>query len=213
MPDRPVTARTQRKQRSREVILESAARRIREKGISGAGVADVMQGAGLTVGGFYAHFASKGALIDETLTRTGRETRGRLFAGLDAKPVGDRAEVVLKRYLSAAHRDEPDQGCPLPAIVGEVATRAAEHREALERQLEAMAAELRAHLPAGAVPPRPLALGLIALMYGGLSLARALGPNAASDEMLAACRALGGLAARGGTRKRSRARRARKAAR
>jgi TetR/AcrR family transcriptional regulator, transcriptional repressor for nem operon len=205
MPEKPLSAKARKKQQSREVILQSAARRLREKGILGAGVADVMQGAGLTVGGFYAHFASKGALIDEALARTAGETRSRLFSGLDAKPAADRAEVVLRRYLSASHRDEPERGCPLPAIVGEVATQAPEHREALGRQLEAMAGELRAHLSDGPLPRRQLALGMISLMYGGLSLARALGPGAASDEVLSACRAVGSFAARGCRRKRSRA--------
>jgi TetR/AcrR family transcriptional repressor of nem operon len=78
---------------------------VREKGISGARVADVMQGAALTVGGFYAHFGSKDELVGETLRRTKAKLRDSLFARLTEKPEGDRAEVVLKRYLSPAHRD------------------------------------------------------------------------------------------------------------
>ena len=53
-----MTTKTEQKERTHESILESAARLVRERGISGARVADVMKGAGLTVGGFYAHFAS-----------------------------------------------------------------------------------------------------------------------------------------------------------
>ena len=182
----------ERKGRSHETILDSAAQLLREKGIAGARVADVMKGAGLTVGGFYAHFASKESLIDEVLRRTARAMRERLFAGLEAKPEADRAAVVLKRYLSATHRDTTETGCPLPAVVGEVGTTAAEHGEAVAQQVGAMAQELERHLPDGkGITGRHLALGLVALMYGGLSLARAVRGTALSDEVLKACRALG----------------------
>ncbi len=196
-----MTAKAEQKERSHETILESAARLLREKGIAGARVADVMKGAGLTVGGFYAHFDSKDALIDEALRRTSGEMRQRLFARLEDKPEGDRAEVVLKRYLSAAHRDDFARGCPLPAVVGEVGTTAREHGDVLGAQVNAMSSELEAYLPTnGGVSPRYLALGLVALMYGGLSLARALRGSPLSDDVLKACRALGSAAARDGAK-------------
>ena len=190
-------ARAKRKTRTREQIAASASRLLREKGISGARVADVMSGAGLTVGGFYAHFASKQALIDDALRRTGAELRDRLVRDLDDKPAEDRAEVALKRYLSAAHRDGTSEGCPLPSVVGEVATTAPEHRAVVGEQVEAFASVLQDMLsPGRAVPRRTLALGLVAMMYGGLSLSRAVRGTPLSDEMLKACRALGLFAAR-----------------
>jgi len=185
------------KEQSHATILGSAARLVRRRGISGASVADVMKGAGLTVGGFYAHFASKEQLIEATLRRTIEATRARLFARLDEKPAADRAEVILKRYLSPSHRDEVADGCPLPAVVGEIGTTAAEHRAVLAEQLEVLANEIETHLPKPtSVSRRQLALGLVALMYGGLALARAFRGSELSDEMLKACRALGRLAAR-----------------
>jgi TetR/AcrR family transcriptional repressor of nem operon len=198
-----MNAKVEQKERSHETILESASRLLREKGISGARVADVMKGAGLTVGGFYAHFESKEELIDAVLRRAAAAMRTRLFAQLDEKPPEDRAEVVLKRYLSPAHRDEMVRGCPLPAVVGEVGTTAAEHAETLGQQIDAMAEELAAHLRAGgagAVPRRYLALGLVALMVGGLSISRAARGTALSDDILKACRAVGRLAVRGESR-------------
>lgn len=195
-----MNAKTDQKDRSHRTILESAARLLHEKGISGARVADVMKGASLTVGGFYAHFASKDALVDEALRRTGAELRSRLFTRLDEKPSADRAEVVLKRYLSAAHRDaSATLGCPLPAVVGEVGTSAPQHREVLAEQVQALATELEEHLPPGGfVSRRALAIALVALMYGGLSLGRALRGTDLSDELLRACRALGAAAIRTG---------------
>jgi TetR/AcrR family transcriptional repressor of nem operon len=196
-----MNAKVEQKEKSHETILESAARLVRERGISGARVADVMKGAGLTVGGFYAHFGSKEELVDEALRRTGAQLKERLFSRLQDKPEEDRAEVVLKRYLSAAHRDEQTMGCPLPAVVGEIGTTAGEHRAVLAEQVESLRDGLADHLPKGrSGQGRALALGLVALMYGGLSLARALRGTELSDEVIRACRSLGAAAARGMTK-------------
>jgi TetR/AcrR family transcriptional repressor of nem operon len=188
-----MNAKAERKQRSHQSILESAARLVREKGISGARVADVMQGADLTVGGFYAHFSSKDELVDEALRRTGAALRDGLFARIEEKPESARAEVILKRYLSAAHRDALTLGCPLPAVVGEIGTSAPQHGIVLGEQIQTLASGLAKHLPPGS---RLMAIGLVALMYGGLSLARALKGSDLSDEVLRACRALGAAAIR-----------------
>jgi TetR/AcrR family transcriptional regulator, transcriptional repressor for nem operon len=192
-----MNAKVEKKQRSHSTILESAARLVRERGISGARVADVMKGAGLTVGGFYAHFSTKEALVDEALRKTSAALRDGLFARLDEKPEEARAEVVLKRYLSAAHRDATAMGCPLPAVAGEVGTTAPEHIPVVVEQIEAMVRGLAERLPpAGILPRRQLAIGLVALMVGGLTLARATRGTPLSDEVLRACRALGGHASR-----------------
>jgi TetR/AcrR family transcriptional repressor of nem operon len=199
-----MNAKVEQKERSHESILQSAARLVREKGISGAGIADVMKGAALTVGGFYAHFSSKDELVDETLRRTSATLRDRLFARLDEKPEADRAEVILERYLSADHRDGGAPGCPMPAVVGEVGTTAPQHRPIVAEQVQGLVEGLAQRLPAGGIVPRRLlAIGLIALMYGGVSLSRAVKGTELSDEVLRACRALGVAAARGGKGERS----------
>src|SRR3954467_8026407 len=59
-------------------------------------------GSAPTVGGFHAHFPSKNDLVNEALRRTGAQLRDKLFAGIEEKPEDIRAEVILKRYLSAA---------------------------------------------------------------------------------------------------------------
>lgn len=191
-----MNAKVEQKERSHASILRSAARLVREKGISGARVADVMKGAALTVGGFYAHFGSKDELVAETLRGTGAKMRDGLFARLSEKPEGDRAEVVLKRYLSPAHRDAGTLGCPFPAVVGEVGTTAPQHRAVVAEQVQALIDGLAEHLPGRS---RALATGLAALMYGGLSLSRAVKGTDLSDEVLRACRSLGSAAIRGAT--------------
>jgi TetR/AcrR family transcriptional repressor of nem operon len=196
-----VNAKLEKKERSHATILASAARLTRERGIAGASVAEVMKGAGLIVGGLYAHFGSKGDLIDEALRRTGAILRERLFSRIEEQPGPERAEVVLKRYLSAAHRDEQTLGCPLPAVVGEIGTTAGEHGAVLAEQLEALSTRLEELLPsARGTSRRALALGLVALRVGGLSLARALRGKARSDEVIRACRTLSAATIRGSTR-------------
>ena len=187
-----MNAKNEQKERTHEAILASAGKLLREKGIGGTRVAEVMRGAGLTVGGFYAHFTSKEALLDETLRRTARRMREKLLQRIEEKPLAVRAEVILKRYLSAAHRDDPSSGCPLPAVVGEVSTTTPEHREVLAEQVSQLAEALADHLAEGdRRSKRATAIGMIALLYGGISLARAVRDTALSDEILRACRAFG----------------------
>jgi TetR/AcrR family transcriptional regulator, transcriptional repressor for nem operon len=196
----------ERKARTHTTILDSAARLLRERGIVGARVADVMSAAGLTVGGFYAHFASKEALVDAALRRTSAEMRAKLFASLDEKPAESRAEIVVKRYLSAAHRDEERLGCPLPAVAGEVSTIAPEHAPVIAEQIDDFAGELEAHLDGERAGKRNVALGLVALMVGALTLARATRGTVLSDEVLRAARAVAAnvLDRRGEQRKKER---------
>jgi TetR/AcrR family transcriptional regulator, transcriptional repressor for nem operon len=184
--------KAERKERSHMDILASAMRLVREKGITGARVADVMSGAGLTVGGFYAHFASKEALVDEVIHRTGVALRDRLFAKLDEKPKEARAEVVVKRYLSTTHRDNTTDGCPLPAVAGEIGTSAPVHGKALAEEVDIFLDRFAELLPEedGSAARRRMALGMLALMVGGLTLSRALRGTALSDDVLRACRAV-----------------------
>jgi TetR/AcrR family transcriptional regulator, transcriptional repressor for nem operon len=194
-----VTAKAEQRRRTHESILASAARLLRAGGIPGARIAEVMRGAGLTVGGFYAHFASKEALIDAALRRTAGEVRAQLLAQARGLPATEGVEAMMNRYLSQEHRDEPEHGCPLPAVVGEIATRAPAHAPVVAEQLDALVRSMQQLMPAAPRPQaRQLAVALAALMYGGLALARATRGTALSDEILRACRGLGSFAARSG---------------
>ena len=193
-----MTAKAEQRRRTHESILASAARLLRASGIPGARIAEVMHGAGLTVGGFYAHFASKEALIDATLRRTAGEVRAQLLAEAHGLPGTEGVEAVMHRYLSRKHRDEPEHGCPLPAVVGEIATRAPAHATVVAEQVDALVGGMKELMPAPPPPhARQLAVALVALMYGGLALARATRGTALSDEILRACREVGRIAVRG----------------
>lgn len=182
-------AKTARKEMSRERILASAGSLLRERGISGASVADVMEGAGMTVGGFYAHFPSKRSLVAEALREALRRSRGLLAAGLAGKEGAAWVKAMARGYLSRQHRDNPQAGCPLPATLGEVAREDAQVREALAGEIGGMADEIASHLEAaGSRDPRGEALAALSTMVGGLTLARALAGTPLSDAVLLACR-------------------------
>lgn len=180
---------SERKESSRQRILRSAGYRLKESGIAGTSVASVMHGAGMTVGGFYAHFPSKKELVVEAMRASLREAREALEAGLDDKQGSEWVEAVARRYLSRAHRDVPEHGCPLPATLADIGRTGPEVGEALSEELDAYVAELESKLgEAGAASPRDEALADLSLMVGGLTLARAVKGTALSDELLLACR-------------------------
>jgi len=170
------------KQATRQRILEAAGRRFKQDGIDGAGVAAVMSDAGLTNGAFYAHFSSKEDLVANVLAdqlHTQRQT-------LDAQPP-DRAglEAFIRAYLSPEHRDQPADGCPLAALLDEIARRPAATRQAFTDELLTTADDVAAHLdPTVADAARTDALTLLGLMIGTLQLARALTDANLSDQLL-----------------------------
>jgi TetR/AcrR family transcriptional repressor of nem operon len=116
-----MSRKAEQKQRSHDAIIASAAALLRARGIDASSVGEVMRGAGLTVGGFYGHFSSKEELFVETI----RSAAGLMWDGLLASAGGQspRAKVlsVARRYMSRAHRDQPEMGCLLPSIAAEVA--------------------------------------------------------------------------------------------
>lgn len=175
------------KQRSHEAILASAAALLRERGIRASSVSDVMRGAGLTVGGFYGHFASKEHLFIETLRAGASATWQRLLSSAKGETARERVIGVLGRYLSRNHRDHPELGCMLPSAAPEVAREGEPYTSALEQQLSEFAASLSAVLDEGD-DRRELALALIALMVGALSLSRAVRGTALSDDILRAAK-------------------------
>ncbi|AJR23725.1 MULTISPECIES: TetR/AcrR family transcriptional regulator [Sphingobium] len=109
------------KARTRERILTEASRAIRCQGIDRVAVANVMSAAGLTVGGFYAHFASKDDLVAHSVEHMFHERYERFLGLLD---VGEPRAAIAKffdGYLSMTHRSHPETGCPIPSLTSELA--------------------------------------------------------------------------------------------
>jgi len=182
--------KTKQKQKSREAIAASAVALLRERGIKASSVMDVMKGAGLTVGGFYSHYDSKEDLFVETLRNAASANWDHLLKSAKGGTPRSRTLSVIRQYLSREHRDNKEAGCPLPSTAAEVAREGEPYRSALEVELSGFANLLAEMLDAG-VESREKALGLIALMYGALSLSRAVADTRLSDEFLQAGKKLG----------------------
>lgn len=177
-----------RKELTHERIVETAARAIRRGGFRGVGVADIMKEAGLTHGGFYAHFASRDALVAEALERAGKDSAARM-AKATAGP-GSGAASALRRlveaYLSDSHLRALDSGCPVAALAGEVPRQAPVVRNAAAQRVRALVAMVREALPADAGDTS--ANTVASELVGALQLARALGDNAEGRAFLASVR-------------------------
>ena len=104
-----------KKEETRERILRAAARAIRKHGYEGVGVADVMKEAGLTHGGFYAHFESRDALLAAAADQAGAETLEILTRAIAAAKPGQELTALVDAYLSDRHVAAPEQGCVIAA--------------------------------------------------------------------------------------------------
>src|SRR6186713_2065194 len=100
-----VNARTAAKEASHERIVDVAARAIRRSGYDGTGVADIMKEAGLTHGAFYAHFASREAMLAEAADRAGAQSNAATAAAVAGVPPHQALETLIRIYLSKAHQD------------------------------------------------------------------------------------------------------------
>ncbi len=187
---RKANATADRKAATHARILGSAGRLVRRAGLRAASVPSVMRGAGLTVGGFYAHFRSKRAMDAEVLRREMDLVRASWLGGLESSRGIEWVARAIKRYLSPAHRDGVAAGCALPSSLSELTRADRATRAAFADAMEAAVAEIAARAPAThGVTARERALATFALCVGGLTLARALRDHPASDEILRACRA------------------------
>lgn len=172
------------KEKTRERILAAAATVFRRKGFSAGSVDDVMREAGLTAGGFYGHFSSKDELFLESLMQTMREAR--VLRGLDESADGtDRVRSISRKYLSGAHRRMIEQGCVMPPLLADLSRQDESARQVFQKMLVKVAATYGPHL--GDSAPRDRAFAILAILIGGMTLARAV-DDALSERILAACR-------------------------
>src|SRR5262252_4776610 len=125
----------QHKAKTHERVLKKAAEQMRRRGVQGTGIAGLMGKAGLTHGGFYAHFLDKNALIAEAMGPMLEEGVAGDIAAAEAAPEGQKIRAIVNRYLSAEHRDYP-QSCPVAGLAGEMARQPESVRSAYIRAIE-----------------------------------------------------------------------------
>jgi TetR/AcrR family transcriptional repressor of nem operon len=170
-------------------IVKKASVRLREKGAHGVGVADLMKEAGLTHGGFYAHFDSREALVIEAFTDAMDRATERWRKLAEQTPPEKRLATIVGTYLTPLHRDDPGHGCAVPTLGAEIARESPKTRKAFAAKLEQMIDMLAAQIPE--LPrkaARKQAMAVIATMMGTLVLARVAGSGDFSDEILGAGR-------------------------
>src|SRR5882724_3310469 len=174
---------------TRSRIVKKASVRLREKGAHGIGVADLMKDAGLTHGGFYAHFDSREALVIEAFTHAMDRSTEHWRKLAEQTPPEKRLATIVNTYLTPLHRDDPGHGCAVPTLGAEIARESPKTRRVFAGRLEQMIDTLAAQLPG--VPrkaARKQAMAAIATMMGTLVLARVAGSGDFSDELLGAGR-------------------------
>jgi len=171
------------KAQTRQRILDEAARVMRETGTEGIGVAALMKRVGLTHGGFYAHFASREELVEEVLKHMFAEADTFKPAQSVTQPAQQLADFI-DSYLSEAHRNAPAQGCPLAALVSEVAHLPQPARQIFAQGFSTMHARLTQLLSElGWTDADTLASSMMAEMIGAMALARAC-PDAEQASLL-----------------------------
>lgn len=177
------------KQQTRDRVLSVAAIQMRERGPAGVAVAGVMADAGLTHGGFYAHFASRDVFVDAVLERMFEESPADVLRPTEPTDPRDVLRTFVDIYLSRAHRDTRTAGCPLPFLTGDAKRLPAGARERLASGIAGMRALVAQQLVRlGHENADALASSCIAEAVGAVTLARAVTDRAESDQLLIHCR-------------------------
>ena len=182
------------KRETRQKVVRTAARTFRARGISGVGVADLMRQAGLTHGGFYAHFRSKDELVAAACAEGMLESSTSLVSSMkEASPDGG-LSTYIRAYLSRSHRDDSATGCVIASLGPEIVRGSPETRHAFTEALQRYVAELATFTvddgdgPASREATEDAMYVLLSGMAGALLVSRAVDNPAVSDRILRAAR-------------------------
>jgi len=177
------------KQETRERVVKVAARALRAKGPDRLGVAEVMAQAGLTHGGFYAHFKSKDDLLAAAVEEAFRQGRNLWLRSTEERPGIEGLARYIENYVSEAHRDRIDTGCPIAALGAEFARTETEAGRIFAQNLDRLLGVIAERVPGETEASRKgLAASVFAEMMGSVLLSRALSDRQASNQILAAAR-------------------------
>jgi AcrR family transcriptional regulator len=176
-----------RKEETHERIVEVAARAIRRTGYGGTGVADIMKEAGLTHGGFYAHFDSRDALLAEAGDRAGAESVALAARVAAAAPPGLAIQAMMQAYLSPEHIAAIETGCPVSALGSEMPRQAPEVRRAATIHIKEMIDLFARQSPDWGLPQaHERAMALVCALIGTTMVARAVDDPKLSQALCAA---------------------------
>jgi TetR/AcrR family transcriptional repressor of nem operon len=177
------------KQQTRQKVLHSAARALRRDGPGRVAVAEVMRAAGLTHGGFYAHFDSKEDLLAHAIDSMFDEVLAAFDKGTAGRPPGEALREYVSRYLTLAHCERRDSGCPIAALATDVPRMGEQARRAFEQGSARLASAIAHLLRELQVPDAgAAATSLLAELVGTLVLARCASDPATAERLLDASR-------------------------
>ena len=176
-----------RKELTHDRIVEVAARALRRNGYAGVGVAEVMKEAGLTHGGFYAHFESRNALLVEAMERAGRDSGAALTEHMAEQQAAGASlfTAFVNAYLSEQQLLNTEHGCPVAALASEIPRQTEQVGDAARHRVAALVRGVQRVLPEGTEPAQAGAVA--AALVGSVQLARTLGGKA-GKALLAAAR-------------------------
>ena len=175
---------TRSKEATHDRIVGAASRAIRRSGYHGTGVADIMKAAGLTHGGFYAHFPSREAMLAEAADRAGSESVEVMARIAAMAPPEQALQTMIRAYLSKEHVESVETGCATAALGSEMPRQAPEVRRAATRRIKEMIDLISRQLPDWGKPgAHEHALATAATMVGALVLARAVDDSRLSDAL------------------------------
>lgn len=179
--------RDAQKAETHQKILDAASRVFCREGFSG-GVAEVMREAGLTHGGFYAHFENKNDLIAAVVEALGESRQEIREDGLEGLDDWDWLRGLVLRYLSMEHRAAVEVGCLMPPLVSEI-SRHAEARSAFEKAFMHFVNHIATKLPGSHEANQQWAMRMLSSCVGGLALSRAVEDAAMANQLIEHSRA------------------------
>jgi TetR/AcrR family transcriptional regulator, transcriptional repressor for nem operon len=171
-------------------LVKLAGRMLREKGPQNLAVGELMQGAGLTHGGFYAHFKSKDALLAEALSSVFAESDDALRRVTEGLPPHQALARYIDVYVAPAHRNNRSGGCPIVALNSELPRQSRRFRTAFDAGTKLIVRRLASRIKAaGITGGEALAASVLSAMAGAVAVSRAVSDKRLSDELLVAARA------------------------
>jgi len=178
------------KQETRQKVVKAAAAAVRAKGPDGVGVAEIMAEAGLTHGGFYAHFPNKEALVAAAIEEAFGQSRRRFARMTEGMSSDEALTTFVDAYVSIDHRNNPQRGCPISTLSNDLPRQGPLVRAAFDAGVDNMIGRLEGWLPEpDPAARRGLASSMMAEMAGAVALARAVADKAMAEELLEASRA------------------------
>jgi TetR/AcrR family transcriptional regulator, transcriptional repressor for nem operon len=179
----------EQKAATHEKILSAAARSFREHGADLNGIGKVMKELGLTKGGFYKHFESKGDLYAQAVGRAFQKMTDHMIGLAEAAPQGQQLQAIIEYYLSVQHLDDPGTGCPLAALAPEVSRQPVAVRRRISQSMAAFRDRMVPYLPGRTIEEQRAAFYvLFPAMAGVVATARGIADPQGRQQILAAAR-------------------------